>query len=55
MNYLKNSKLLLWTLWVLAMVLIIYIATKISFVFQPVLVLFSTLFIPVISAGFLFY
>lgn len=55
MNYLKQSKLLLWTLWVLAMALIIYIATKISFVFQPVLVLFSTLFIPVISAGFLFY
>ncbi|WP_041556051.1 AI-2E family transporter [Carnobacterium sp. 17-4] len=55
MKYFKHSKLLLWTLWVLAMVLIIYYATKISFVFQPLFVLFSTLFIPVLSAGFLFY
>lgn len=55
MKYFKHSKLLLWTLWVLAMVLIIYFATKISFVFQPIFVLFSTLFIPVLSAGFLFY
>lgn len=55
MKPLKHSNLLLWTLWVLAMVLIIYYATKISFVFQPLFVLFSTLFIPVLSAGFLFY
>ena len=55
MKHLKHSKLLLWTLWVLAMVLIIYYATKISFVFQPLFVLFSTLFIPILSAGFLFY
>ncbi|WP_407372055.1 AI-2E family transporter [Carnobacterium sp.] len=55
MKHLKHSKLLLWTLWVLAMVLIIYYATKISFVFKPLFVLFSTLFIPVLSAGFLFY
>ncbi|MBM6615498.1 AI-2E family transporter [Desemzia sp. RIT804] len=37
------------------MILIIYFATRISFVFQPIFVLFSTLFIPILSAGFLFY
>lgn len=55
MNLFKSSKLLFWTLWSLAAVLTIYISTKISFVFQPVFTLFSTLFIPVLIAGFLFY
>lgn len=55
MNTFKSSKLLFWTLWILAVVLIVYYATQISFVFQPIFVLFSTLFIPVLSAGFLFY
>ncbi|WP_213016911.1 AI-2E family transporter [Desemzia sp. RIT 804] len=55
MHYFKHSKLLFWTLWILAIILIIYFATRISFVFQPIFVLFSTLFIPILSAGFLFY
>lgn len=55
MDTFKSSKLLFWTLWILAVVLIVYYATQISFVFQPIFVLFSTLFIPVLSAGFLFY
>ncbi|WP_313469086.1 AI-2E family transporter, partial [Carnobacterium sp.] len=55
MKYVKDSKLLFWTIWLLAVVIIIYVATRISFVFHPIFVLFSTLFIPVLSAGFLFY
>ncbi|MER2132877.1 MAG: AI-2E family transporter [Carnobacterium inhibens] len=55
MHYFKHSKLFLWTIWLLALVLIIYFSTQISFVFQPIIVLFSTLFIPILSAGFLFY
>ncbi|MEG0496798.1 MAG: AI-2E family transporter [Carnobacterium sp.] len=55
MNLFKSSKLLFWTLWSLAAVLTIYISTKISFVFQPLYALFSTLFIPVLISGFLYY
>ncbi|WP_034549786.1 AI-2E family transporter [Carnobacterium funditum] len=55
MNLFKSSKLLFWTLWSLAAVLTIYISTKISFVFQPLYALFSTLFVPVLIAGFLYY
>lgn len=55
MNVFKSSKLLFWTLWSLAAALTIFISTKISFVFQPLYALFSTLFVPVLIAGFLFY
>ena len=55
MNYFKKSSLLFWTLWLLAVAAIIYIASQISFIFHPIFILFSTLFIPILSAGFLFY
>ncbi|WP_192987237.1 AI-2E family transporter [Carnobacterium mobile] len=55
MKFFKDSKLFFWTMWLLAVIIIIYVATRISFVFHPIFVLFSTLFIPVLSAGFLFY
>ncbi|WP_414838559.1 AI-2E family transporter [Carnobacterium sp. TMP28] len=55
MNIFKSSKLLFWTLWSLAAALTVFVSTKISFVFQPLYALFSTLFIPVLIAGFLFY
>lgn len=37
------------------MVGIIYICTKISFLFQPIAVLFTTLFIPILITGFLYF
>ena len=55
MNLFKSSKLLFWTVWLLAAALTVYVSTKISFVFQPLYALFSTLFIPVLIAGFLYY
>ncbi len=55
MNLFKSSKLLYWTIWLLAAALTVYVSTKISFVFQPLYALFSTLFIPVLIAGFLYY
>ena len=44
-----------WLLQILLIVAIIYICTKISFLFQPVGVLFSTLFVPIIITGFLYF
>ncbi|WP_445489544.1 AI-2E family transporter [Niallia sp. 03133] len=44
-----------WLLQILLIVAIIYICTKISFLFQPVGVLFSTLFAPIIITGFLYF
>lgn len=44
-----------WLLQVLLIVAIIYVCTKISFLFQPVAVLFSTLFFPIIITGFLYF
>ncbi|MDV2582828.1 AI-2E family transporter [Alkalibacillus haloalkaliphilus] len=35
--------------------LIIFLATQVSFIFQPIFVLFQTLFIPIIIAGILYY
>ncbi|WP_248560182.1 AI-2E family transporter [Niallia sp. NCCP-28] len=44
-----------WLLQILLIVAIIYICTKISFLFQPIGVLFTTLFAPIIITGFLYF
>jgi predicted PurR-regulated permease PerM len=44
-----------WTLQVLIIVTIIYVSTKISFLFEPVGVFVSTLFFPIIISGFLYF
>jgi predicted PurR-regulated permease PerM len=51
----KNSKLFFWTIEILAVALIIYLGTKLGFLFTPVTTLFATVFIPFIVAGFLYY
>ncbi|MGP7816741.1 AI-2E family transporter [Niallia sp. 01092] len=50
-----KKKFQYWLLQILLIVAIIYICTKISFLFQPVGVLFSTLFAPIIITGFLYF
>lgn len=52
---LTKKKFHYWLLQILLIVAIIYICTKISFLFQPVAVLFSTLFVPIIITGFLYF
>jgi len=52
---LTKKKFHYWLLQVLLIVAIIYVCTKISFLFQPVAVLFSTLFFPIIITGFLYF
>ncbi|MFV0558208.1 MAG: AI-2E family transporter [Enterococcus sp.] len=44
-----------WSLELLIVATLIFVATKINFLFQPVGTFFSTLFAPVLIAGFLYY
>lgn len=52
---LKNSKLLFWSVELLVVATLILVSTKIEFIFQPVVTFFTTLFAPVLIAGFLYY
>lgn len=55
MNKMKDSKLMFWTFWLLIVVTIIFIMTKIDFLFFPVTTFIATLFMPILTAGFLYY
>lgn len=50
-----KSRLQFWTLEILLIVGIIYLLTKISFLFEPIFVFASTLFFPILISGFLFF
>jgi predicted PurR-regulated permease PerM len=54
-EFVLKSKMHFWTLQILLMVLIIYFSTKISFLFEPIVVFVSTLFFPILIAGFLYF
>ncbi|WP_062354474.1 AI-2E family transporter [Bacillus kwashiorkori] len=51
----KKSKSQFWLIQILLIVAIIYISTKISFLFEPVFIFVSTLFFPILISGFLFF
>lgn len=51
----KRSKLLFWSIELLVVATLILVSTQIGFVFQPIGTFFSTLFAPVLIAGFLYY
>ncbi|MHC9533077.1 AI-2E family transporter [Dellaglioa sp. L3N] len=55
LDRLRNSKLMFWSLELLIVATLIWMCTKISFIFSPVGTFISTLFIPIIVSGFLFY
>lgn len=55
MNKMKDSKLMFWTVWLLIVVTIIFIMTKIDFLFFPITTFIATLFMPILTAGFLYY
>lgn len=55
MDYFKKSKLMFWTVWLLVGATLIFMSTKITFIFQPLTTFVSTLFTPIIIAGFLYY
>lgn len=49
----KNSPLLFWSLEALIIVSTVFIFTKVSFIFSPIIQFISILFVPVLIAGFL--
>lgn len=51
----KNSKLLFWTIELLLLFLVLFVGTKISFLFQPIAILISTLFAPILVSVFLYF
>lgn len=51
----KQSKLFFWSLEVLVLATLALVLSKINFLFAPVGTFFSTLFAPVLIAGFLYY
>lgn len=51
----KHAKIIFWTIELLALSLLIFVLTKISFIFVPVVTLATTLFFPILVAGFLFF
>lgn len=52
---LLKSKTHFWTLQILLVLLIIYVSTKVSFLFEPLIVFASTLFTPILIAGILYF
>jgi predicted PurR-regulated permease PerM len=51
----KHTRLIFWTIELLALALLFFVLTKISFIFVPVGTLITTLFFPVLVAGFLYF
>ncbi|WP_165003331.1 MULTISPECIES: AI-2E family transporter [unclassified Enterococcus] len=52
---LKQSKLMFWSLELLIIATLIMVSSQINFIFEPIGTFFSTLFAPVLIAGFLYY
>ncbi|MFD0050463.1 AI-2E family transporter [Actinomycetes bacterium NPDC127524] len=50
-----KSKLHFWTFELLMISVLIYVSTKISFFFEPVVIFISTLFFPILISGFLYF
>ena len=51
----KNSKLMFWSIEILIIATFILVSSKIDFVFKPIGTFFTTLFAPILIAGFLYY
>ncbi|NVN79356.1 AI-2E family transporter [Enterococcus avium] len=51
----RNSKLMFWSVELLIIATLILVSSKIDFVFQPIGTFFTTLFAPILIAGFLYY
>lgn len=51
----RKKRLMYWSLELLILAVLIFVCTKINFVFEPIWTFFTTLFAPFLVAGFLFY
>lgn len=52
---LRESKLLFWSIELLVVALLIFVCTRISFLFAPIGIFISTIFVPLLLSGFIFY
>ncbi len=52
---LKRSKLLFWTLEILAIALLILVVTQLRFILEPISQFIGAVFVPLIISGFLYY
>ncbi|MBM7616914.1 putative PurR-regulated permease PerM [Weissella uvarum] len=55
MERLKQSKLLFWTLEVLAIVVLIWVLSQLQFLLQPIGQFIGAVFVPLLLSGFLYY
>ena len=55
MEQLRKTNLLYWSVWLLVMACLIWVSTKIDFIFYPIGTFISTIFTPVLVAGVLYY
>ncbi|MGO3732012.1 MAG: AI-2E family transporter [Vagococcus sp.] len=51
----RESKLMFWSLELLIIATLIFVGTKINFLFQPIGTMFTTMFAPILISGFLYY
>ena len=54
-NQVQRSKLLFWSLEILIVATLIWVCTKLGFLFAPIGTFFRTVFMPILLAGILFY
>ena len=54
-NKKRRYRLMYWSLELLLVALLIFVCTQIGFIFEPIGIFISTIFAPVLIAGFLFY
>ncbi len=52
---LKRSKLMFWSIELLVIATLIFVGTKINFLFRPIGTMFTTMFAPILISGFLYY
>lgn len=50
-----KSRVMFWSVELLVIACLIFVSTKISFIFKPITAFFSTVFAPLLIAGFLYY
>ncbi|GAB2479132.1 AI-2E family transporter [Alkalibacterium psychrotolerans] len=51
----KESKLMFWTIWFLAVAALIFLLQQIDFILNPLVGILTALFMPLLLAGFLYY
>ncbi|EMG29183.1 hypothetical protein X560_1904 [Listeria fleischmannii 1991] len=51
----RESKMFFWTIEILAIVAIVFLLLQMKYIFSPIGVIISTLFLPILVSGFLFY